>query len=162
MTAAQAASSLFAGDLEWSADWAWGLPLIVSTVLIHVLGLVLINQRAARASSRTIQHRHPAAVFVVVMGCTTLLVSILHGMEAFIWAAAYRILGALPDTSSAVLYSLNAITSYGHINEHLENRWHLMGALEALNGWLLFGLTTAFLFAMIQKVLLVDNNLEHR
>ena len=27
-----------------------------------------------------------------------------------------------------------------------------MGALEALNGMLLFGLTTAFLFAMIQRV----------
>jgi len=27
-----------------------------------------------------------------------------------------------------------------------------MGALEALNGMLLFGLTTAFLFAMIQEV----------
>ena len=27
-----------------------------------------------------------------------------------------------------------------------------MGAIEALNGWLLFGLTTAFLFGMINKV----------
>jgi hypothetical protein len=26
-----------------------------------------------------------------------------------------------------------------------------MGALEALNGWILFGLTTAFLFAIVQK-----------
>jgi hypothetical protein len=34
----------------------------------------------------------------------------------------------------------------------LEEQWQLMGALEALNGMLLFGLTTAFLFAMIQKV----------
>jgi hypothetical protein len=34
----------------------------------------------------------------------------------------------------------------------LEKQWRLMGALEALNGTLLFGLTTAFLFAMIQKV----------
>jgi hypothetical protein len=25
-----------------------------------------------------------------------------------------------------------------------------MGALEALNGWLLFGLTTAFLFGMLE------------
>jgi len=32
-----------------------------------------------------------------------------------------------------------------------------MGALEAPNGWLLFGLTTAFLFAVIQKVWLVDS-----
>jgi hypothetical protein len=28
----------------------------------------------------------------------------------------------------------------------------MMGALEALNGMILFGLTTAFMFAMIQKV----------
>jgi hypothetical protein len=34
----------------------------------------------------------------------------------------------------------------------LEAHWQLMGALEALNGMLLFGLTTAFLFAVIQKV----------
>jgi hypothetical protein len=30
--------------------------------------------------------------------------------------------------------------------------WQLMGALEALNGMLLFGLTTAALFAIIRKV----------
>jgi hypothetical protein len=29
---------------------------------------------------------------------------------------------------------------------------HFLSALEALNGMLLFGLTTAFLFAMIQEV----------
>jgi hypothetical protein len=161
MTTAQAASGFLAGDLNWGSDWAWGLPLIVTTVLIHVFGLVLINQRAARASRRTIQRRHPTTVFVVVMGLTTLSVSVLHGIEAGMWAAAYRSLGALPDIKSAMLYSLNAITSYGHIELHLESRSHLMGALEALNGWLLFGLTTAFLFAMIQKVLLNDH-LEHR
>jgi hypothetical protein len=33
-----------------------------------------------------------------------------------------------------------------------EEHWRLLAAQEALNGWLLFGLTTAFLFAMIQKV----------
>jgi hypothetical protein len=27
-----------------------------------------------------------------------------------------------------------------------------MGAMEALNGWLLFGLTTAFLFGVIEKI----------
>jgi len=92
-------------------------------------------------------------LIVVILGSTTLLVSILHGIEAIIWAAAYRVLGALPNYKFAVLYSLNAITSYGHVNLDLEDHWHLMGALEALNGWLLFGLTTAFLFAITQKLL---------
>jgi hypothetical protein len=50
-----------------------------------------------------------------------------------------------------MLYSLSAMTSYGHANLFLEEQWQLMGALEPLNGMLLFGLTTAFLFAMIQK-----------
>jgi hypothetical protein len=34
----------------------------------------------------------------------------------------------------------------------LEGRWQLMGALEALNGMLLFGLTTAFLYGILQRV----------
>jgi len=59
--------------------------------------------------------------------------------------------GALPDIKSAILYSLNAMTSYGHANLYLASRWQMLGALEALSGWILFGLTTAFLFSAIQK-----------
>lgn len=135
----------------WSTDWAWGLPLIVVTVVIHVLGLGLIGLRARRASGN-IGRRYPIAGFAVVVGATTLLATCLHGLEAFIWAAAYRSLGALSDFKSAVLYSINAITSYGHTTLTLERQWQLLGALEALNGWLLFGLTTAFLFSIIEKV----------
>jgi len=58
----------------------------------------------------------------------------------------------VPDAKSAMLYSLNAMTTYGHESVSLAPHWQLMGALEALNGMLLFGLTTAFLFAMIQEV----------
>jgi len=39
----------------------------------------------------------------------------------------------LPDNNSAVLYSLSAITTYGHANIFLDPHWQLMGALEALN-----------------------------
>ena len=139
-------------DATWSSDWAWGLPLIVLTVVIHVLGLGLIGRRAIGASSGVGQHRYPLTRFVIVVGTTTLLATCLHGIEAIIWAKAFRLLGAVPDLKSAILYSLNAITSYGHTTLTLEPKWQLMGALEALNGWLLFGLTTAFLFSIIEKV----------
>jgi len=52
--------------------------------------------------------------FAVVMGGTALLATLLHGIEAGIWAASYRFLGALPDNRSAMLYSLSAMTTYGH------------------------------------------------
>ena len=73
----------------WSADWAWGLPLIVGTVLFHIVGLGLIRQRTKRFSARSIKHRHPTAAFVIVMGTATLLATSLHGIEAGIWAVAY-------------------------------------------------------------------------
>ena len=40
-----------------------------------------------------------------------LLATALHEIEAATWAAAYRLLGALPDTKSAMLYSLSAMTT---------------------------------------------------
>ena len=145
-------SMVTVAPVGWSADWAWGLPLIVLTVVIHVFGLGLIGVRVSHVVSRTVERRHPTAAFVGVLGVTTLLATCLHAIEAGMWAEAYRLLNALPDAKSAMLYSLNAITSYGHASLQLKDHWELMGAMESLNGWLLFGLTTAFLFGMVEKV----------
>ena len=149
----QAILGFLVGDpLNWSADWAWGLPLIVLNVIIHALGLGLISRKVVRVTSATVGRHRIMYKFVLVLGSATLLGTILHGIEAGIWAIAYRLLGALPDNKSAMLYSLNAITSYGHANLDLKEHWQLMGAIEALNGWLLFGLTTAFLFGVLERV----------
>ncbi len=137
---------------DWTFNWVWSLPLIVLSVLIHVLGLQFVNDGVVRVLSRVVERRRFMPVFAVVMGITALLATVLHGIEVTIWATAYRHLGALPDYKSAMLYSLSAMTSYGHANLFLETQWQMMGALESLNGMLLFGLTTAFLFAMIQRV----------
>ena len=136
----------------WSGNWAWSLPLIVLNVVIHVIGLILINESVVRVLSGATERRRFMSKFAVVMGLAALLATVLRGVEAATWATAYWLLGALPNTRSAMLYSLSAMTSYGHANLFLEEQWQLMGALEALNGVLLFGLTTAFLFALIQKV----------
>jgi len=48
-------------------------------------------------------------LFAAVMAVAVLLATALHGMEAVAWAGAYRLLGAVPDSRSAMLYSLNAI-----------------------------------------------------
>jgi hypothetical protein len=137
---------------SWIGDWAWSLPLIVLTVVIHVCGLALISERVVDALSESVDRRRFMLKFAVVMAGTALLATILHGIEGVIWAVAYRLLDALPDNRTAMLYSLSAMTTYGHANLFLKDRWQLMGALEALDGMLLFGLTTAFLFAMIQRV----------
>ena len=43
-----------------------------------------------------------------------------------------------------MLYSLEAMISYERLAIYPEDRWRLLGAIEAVNGLLLFDLTTAF------------------
>jgi hypothetical protein len=139
-------------EATWEIDWLWSLPLIVMSVTIHVVGLMIIYREVVKTMSIAVVRRRFAPMFVVVMGMVALLATVLHGLEGSLWALAYLLLDALPNARTAMLYSLSAMTSYGHANLFLTEHWQLMGALEALNGTLLFGLTTAFLFAMIQKV----------
>jgi hypothetical protein len=137
--------------LTWDGDWAWSLPLIVLNVTLHVVGLDGINRAVLPIVARIRSHRSFHVLFALVIGLATLLSTLLHAIEAGVWAALYCMLGALPNGKTALLYSLNAITTYGHSDLYLAPRWHLMGALEALNGMLLFGLTTAFLYGVIQR-----------
>ena len=134
----------------WGVDWAWGLPLIIVTVIFHAYVLGLVNRDVTLRLKQSVESRF-AFVSVFVIGGTALAATMLHGFEAFGWAIAYRLLDTKMDFKSAMLYSMSAITSYGHANLYLEPRWQMMGTLEALDGWIVFGLTTAFLFAVIQK-----------
>jgi|SRR5271170_4072149 len=136
----------------WSVDWVWGCPLIVITVIFHVMGLGFITQRAIQFHADMREPRRATAEAALVIGAVTLLATLLHGVEAAIWAAAFCLNGALPDFKDAMLYSLGALTTYGHRNLYLGDHWRLMGPIEALDGWLLFGLSTAFLFWLIQAV----------
>lgn len=135
----------------WTSDWLWCLPLSVATVVLHVLGLMVIKRRFNFVLAHVGRRGFSLIVLLFVAG-TTVSVTLLHGLEATIWAVAFRLLHALPDQKSAVLYSLNAMTTFGHSGLTLAPQWHLMGSLEALNGWILFGLSTAFLFAIVQEV----------
>jgi len=136
--------------VPWSADWLWSLPLSVTTVVIHVVGLYFIRQRFDKVLIYASRGKMTTVALLFMAG-TTVSVTMLHGLEAAIWALGFRLLHALPDKKSAMLYSLNAMTTFGRSGTNLEEHWQLMGALEALNGLILFGLSTAFLFAIIQE-----------
>ena len=126
--------------------------MIVLTVVVHVYSLAFIGERVMGDLHEEIRYGTFVPRFALVMGVASMLVTVVHGFEAGIWAAAYRIIGALPNNKAAMLYSLGAMTTYGHAELYLKDDYQLMGTFEALNGMLLFGLTTAFLFAMIQRV----------
>ena len=79
-----------------------------------------------------------------------LSLAVLHGIEAALWAAAYLGLGALDNVAEAMLFSIDSMTTRGASGLALHQHWHVMGALEAVAGMLMFGISTAYVFAVMQ------------
>ena len=84
------------------------------------------------------------------IGAVALILAALHGLEGVLWASAYWWLGALDLFTDASVYSLASMTTFEIPGLTLPPRWQMISALEAVNGALLFGISTAFLFAVIQ------------
>jgi hypothetical protein len=82
---------------------------------------------------------HKASRFIIFVALAALASTVYLTLEAAAWAALYVWLGALSAWRAAMLYSLGAMTSYGHADVYLEDRWQLLGAIEAVNGLILFG-----------------------
>ena len=137
-------------NLLWGADWVYGVPMILGSLAFHVSGLVgiewfLINVEKRRKKPRSIGY------FLSLMLLVSNTALLMHVFEATAWAILYLWLAALPDFQISLLYSLNALTSYGHEATVLSGDWRLLGAIESMNGVMIFGLTTAFLFnAMLE------------
>lgn len=133
-------------------NWAWGLSLVALTIIIHATGIVLMALAGVRIRVRMESHqsRHVLAMMIGLVGVTGLFLAALHGIEAALWAVAYRWLGALDSLADAILYSVDSISTRGASGLMLERHWRMMGALEAMDGMLLFGISTAYIFTVMQ------------
>jgi hypothetical protein len=136
-------------------NWTWGLSLTALTIAMHGAGVILmalagVGIRARIKSRNHLTLRHVAAIQIGLIGTVGLLLAALHGAEAALWAAAYRWLGALNSPTDAILYSVDSMSTLGASGVTLEPHWRMMGALEAMDGMLLFGISTAYIFAIMQ------------
>jgi MFS superfamily sulfate permease-like transporter len=126
-------------------------------VIIHVVGLGLFNVKMVQVLTAVKDRPRFTSAFALVIGFTAIWATFLHAIEAGIWAAAYLLLKAVPDFHTAMLYSVSAITTYGHSQIFLTDNYRLLGALEALNGIILLGMTTALMYGLIQRVWPIEN-----
>jgi hypothetical protein len=135
----------------WEIDWLFGVPMMIVTTMFHVCSLVLLGYTLVIFERR---RKAPRSVSFFLFICMYManVVILLHGVESIAWAMLYVSLDAIPARRDAMLYSLNAFTAYGHESALLAPEWRLLGSLEAMNGSLIFGLTTAFLFAALSQL----------
>jgi hypothetical protein len=134
-------------------NWTWGLSLIALTIIIHATGIAFMAILAHRIRERLQSEGarwHALTITIGLIGAVGLLLAALHGIEAGIWATAYWWVGALHSPQEALLYSVDSITTRGASGLMLQRGWRMMGAFEAADGMLLFGISTAFIFGVMQ------------
>ncbi|KUI22109.1 hypothetical protein AU195_06820 [Mycobacterium sp. IS-1496] len=141
------------------ASWVVGLSLIVLTIAIHTTGVVVMAFRMeARIRTRVgTDDLGPGRAIPIVSGniaFVALTLAVLHGLDGVLWASAYRWLGAFDSFTDASVYSLGTMVSLDVRGLVLPDRLRLISALEAVNGVLLFGISTAFIFAVMQAYFL--------
>jgi hypothetical protein len=142
------------GDLPGIVNWTWGLSLIALTIAIHAIGVVTIALAMLRIRSwlakQHLGFHYLTTIVICLVAAAGLLLAVLHGIEAAIWAAAFLWLGAIDSPLEAILYSLDSMATRGASGLTLRGPWRMMGALEAVDGMLLFGISPAFIFALLQ------------
>ena len=75
-------------------------------------------------------------------------------VEVVLWATTYRLLPGnhLDSFEKATYFSMVTFTTLGYGDITLaDHQWRLLSGIEALNGILLVGWTTAFLFLVVQR-----------
>ena len=136
-------------------SWSLGLSLIVLTIAIHTTAVVgmaigLKTIVTGRTGAQEPTRRQAISFVIIRIGTIAVLLAALHGVEGVIWAAAYRWLGIFEHFADASAFSLAAMTTSETSAVPTASQWQMLSALEAVNGGLLFGTSTAFLFAVIQ------------
>jgi len=133
---------------------ATGIGLIALTVLIHAVGTTgLIRLVAHRYADPSGHFKAHAALPAILW--TAIALMLLHVLEILLWALAYLWLvpSARLDTLEAATY-FSAVTfttlGYGEITLGV-GEGRLLGGLEALNGILLVGWSTALFFVVVQR-----------
>ena len=136
------------------SSWSLGLALTVLTIAIHTTAVVLmafgLEARIRARVDETPDLRRAIPTVIVRIGAVALILAALHGLEGVLWALAYWWLGALGSFGEASVYALSTMTTFEIPGLTLPPRFQMISALEAVNGVLLFGISTAFLFAVIQ------------
>ena len=130
-----------------------GAVIVALTVVIHAIGTTLWVNRFARRYADENFWRSRMAMAVLIK--TVLILITLHAIEIVLWAGSYIVLlpdGELASFEAAVYFSFVTFTTLGYGDITLSEGWRLLSGIEALNGVLLIGWTTAMLFAVVQRM----------
>ena len=133
-----------------------GTGLLLGSILCHGLAtafIVHLTVRLIRRGYAGIRFGKNVAVMMIVSLATVAA----HLTQIALWAVAFLCLGEVSTFAKAIYFSAQNYTALGYGDILLSEQWRLLGPLEAINGLLMFGLSTGVMFAVMSR--LIENRL---
>jgi len=125
--------------------------IVAVCLILHVASIVFIadwmlDQRDKR------KNRIGTVGYMGLLIAAFSAIIILHMIEIAIWAAFYFGNSLFPDFETALYFSTTSYTTIGFGDVVLPRAWRMLGGIEGVTGVLLCGLSTAFVFAIVNAM----------
>ena len=126
----------------------------ICNIAIHAVVMTTIVGVARRTAAKQ-KASHPLVFLVVVMIATVSALMVAHTCEVFVWALGYLIVDAAPPGSGLVYFAFVNYATLGYGDIVPVKEWQLLGPITAMNGALLFGWSTAVIFEVLRRAMLL-------
>lgn len=124
-----------------------GSGLIAINMAIQVLGITLVVLYYQRLFEIT--SSRPWFQSARNLSLLMLFLLFSHLLQFATWALVFVFLGEFEDFATAFYHSTVNFTSLGYGDIVMSERWRLLGALEAANGVLMFGVTAGLVLSIM-------------
>ena len=125
--------------------------IIAVTVVFHAFALDFIIHRTKTLEHTALRKQRTIwkamTIAIVVSGVSLALIA-----EIWLWAGLYIWMGALDNLEAALYFSTSTFTTVGYGDVVLGEDMRMLSAIESLNGFLLFGWSTAFIFEVVTRI----------
>ena len=128
--------------------------MVIVTVIFHGGGLTVLG-RMLRGEVQVERSHHIPGLSPRTMAFTLALVMalfVLHGVEIWLYAFLYEVLGAVENLETAVYFSTISYAGIGFDDRYIDPDWRLVAAIEGINGLLLLGWSTAFFVTIVARL----------
>jgi hypothetical protein len=124
--------------------------LLGTCVIVQSLGMIVLIRWLARLR-RLLESRSTYLRLALLLRLFAGIV-LLHLAQVVLWAVVFWRAQELPNAETALYFSLVSYTTIGFGDVVVGPRWRLLAGIEGLTGILLVGWSTAFVFAVVNRM----------
>ena len=136
---------------ELGLQFTASIVLVGIMIVIHSVVLIEASRRLHLRNEELQDRNFDYSAVQLMVGLGSMLF-VLHLLEIVIFAAFYVWVGALHSAEEALYYSASAYATLGASTAFFAQEWRLVGAMEAVIGFILIGWSTAFMVSTVERL----------